>query len=457
MQDTSASQSVRALAARGDRARRVSAARTLIGRIAPAAAALACVASVVAPVLGGPKGLGLFILAGAVIASGLTVLTARYYRHELGDRAVAELDRAANLEGALRSAHWFAWHAAAGGPEAPWIARHLEDTANRVAGVDWSRVYERPVSRLRLTVTVACIAAAVGLSFTPLPRIMRPATQARNETAPPPESGRAAPDAPAALVPQILDGMKAMAAGQRPSEQQLKAIGQALETARHDPAARKRIEGEVRGSNANQTEARSSSSSDSDSGAWSNDYQNGFEMSDLDWAYQEAMARGRNDDAPRQEPGEVTGGRDPNDASGRGRRGEPAASGEATGAPVQGDTRGRPIDVSSLLLGRQQASAGSGMPDPAQDIRPSAKLTAALRAEVVHASSDVTLPNPDQQPARRATNASQTTAGAPLMTAPVQYDRSRAVQPPAVPAARRPLLREFFLRSADPVSPVKRP
>jgi len=97
------------------------------------------------------------------------------------------------------------------------------------------------------------------------------------------------------------------------------------------------------------------------------------------------------------------------------------------------------------------------MPDPAQDIRPSAKLTAALRAEVVHASSDVTLPNPDQQPARRATNASQTTAAAPLMTAPVQYDRSRAVQPPAVPAARRPLLREFFLRSADPVSPVKRP
>jgi hypothetical protein len=457
VQDTSASQSVRAAAARGDRARRVSAAKTLIARGALPAAVSACLASAVAPLLGGPERSGLFVLAAGVVAAGLTILLARYYPRVLRDHDVAEVDRAADLDGSLRSAHWFAVNAAAGAGASPWIARHLEEAASRAADVDWPRIFRRRSPHLRWAFTMGCVIVTVGLTFKPLPRRSRPAAEETNaaETGPGPTT--AAPGAPSPLVPQILEGMKAMRAGRTPSEEQLTAIGQALETAKQDPAARKRIEGEVRGSGSNQTEIGSSSSSDTDSAAWSNDYQNGFEMSDLDWAYQEAMARGRNDEATRQDPaGEVTGSRDTNDATGGGRRGEPAASGEATGAPVQGDTRGRPMDLTSLLLGKQQASAGSGTPDPPPDTR-RAKLTAALRSEVVHASSDVTLPNPDLPSARRATNASQTPGAAPGTADHVKYDRSRAAQPPAVPAARRPLVREFFLRSADPVSTVKRP
>jgi len=385
------------------------------------------------------------------------VLAARYYPRVLRDDAVADLDRAAALDGSLRSAHWFAVNtpaAAAADRNDPWISRHLEDAARRAADVDWGRVYRRPSNRLRWALAAACAVLAVGLSVRPLPRLVRP-------TAQPPATTRSPiagpPEISASLDPQIIEGMKAMRAGRTPSEEQLSAIGEVLETAKHDAAARKRIEAEVNGSESHAADARQSSPSDSD-GAWSDDYHNGFEMSDLDWAYQEALARGRSEEATRAEPGgEVTPPAGAGEPKGKGRQGEPAASGELSGSPVEGDTRGNPASFSSLLVGNQHAKGEPGAPERANDAGRAAKLAATLRAEVVHASSEVTLPALDVAAARRATNASRTPAAGPVTTDGVPYDRSRAAQPPAVPDARRPLLRGFFLRPAEPVPPVKRP
>jgi len=422
-------------------------------------AAAACLASALSPVLGGSGALGLVLLAAGAIVAGVMVLAARFSPHVLHDSAVAQLDRAAGLDGSLRSAHWFAGHdpaAPAVDPSRLWIASHLEEAASRAALVDWTGVYRRPSRRLSWLLTLACAVLTAGLSVRPLPRLVRRTIEANAAASP---AIASAPDAPASLVPQVLEGIKAMRAGRTPSEKQLSAIGQALETARHDPIARKRIEAEVNGSDSKQTEARQSAQSDSDTAAWSDDYHNGFEMSDLDWAYQEAMARGRSEEATHAEPGgEVTtppsGTSDP---SSKGRPAEPAAAGELNGTPVEGDTRGRPADFSSLLRGTQHASGNSGAPDQAKDAGRTARLAAALRTEVVHASSEITLPNLDRPAARRATNESKAPLAAAATTEPVRYDRSRATQPPAVPDARRPLLRGYFLRAAEPVAAVKHP
>jgi len=175
-------------------------------------------------------------------------------------------------------------------------------------------------------------------------------------------------------------------------------------------------------------------------------------------AYQEAMARGRTDEAPHPEPGgDVTPPSGTSDPSSKGRPAEPAAAGELTGSPIEGDTRGRPADFSSLLRGTQHATGHSGAPDQAKDDGRAARLAAALRTEVVHANSEITLPNLDRPASRRATTASSVPPAAPGASEHVAYDRSHAAQPPAVPDARRPLLRGYFLRTDEPTSAVKRP
>jgi hypothetical protein len=338
----------------------------------------------------------------------------------------------------------------------------LEDAASRAADVDWTRVYRQPAMRLSWALTICCALLTAGLAVRPLPRLARRTTAAADAspaaTVPDP-APTSSPDAPGSLVPQILEGMKAMRAGRKPSEAQLSAIGEALETARYDPAARKRIEAEVNGSGPNANDGAKSSPPDDQSAAWSDDYHNGFEMSDLDWAYQEALARGRSEETPQVEPGgEVTPPAGTTAPPGKGRQGEPSASGQLSGTPIEGDTRGRPVDFTSLLRGSQHASSGApGAPDQAKDGGRAARLAAALRTEVVHASSETTLPELDRPAARRATNASKTPLATPVTTDAVRYDRSRATQPPAVPEARRPLLRGFFLRPAEPAPVVKRP
>nr|ADC36103.1 hypothetical protein [uncultured bacterium 126] len=458
MQESLATESVRAIASRGDRARRTSAAHGRVARLAPVVAAAACLTSMLSSIMGGPASLGPILLGAGLAVAGATVTAARYRPRALRDDAVAQLDRAAGLEGSLRSAHWFAGHSPAvadADHRGAWITSHVHHAAALAADVDWTGVYQRPSRRLSWAVTVCCVALTVGLSIRPLPRLVR----RTNGTAPIAQNvSLSGPEAPVALVPQVLEGIKAMRAGRPPSEEQLSAIGQALETARHDPAARKRIEAEVNGSDSKGPDNQHASSSDTDGAAWSDDYHNGFEMSDLDWAYQEAMARGRSEPAPHPEPGgDVTPPAGKSESASKGRQGEPASAGELSGSPVEGDTRGRPADFTSLLRGSQHSSGKAAAENQPQDAGRVARLAAALRSEVVHASTEITLPNLDRPAARRATNATKAPAAAADPTVQVRYDQSHATQPPAVPELRRPLLRGYFLRPAEPTTAVKRP
>ena len=457
--EPSASQSIRHIAARGDRARRVSVAHRRAARFALPAAATAVLASAVTTVLGGPRTVGLALLAAGAVAAVLTALEARRSRL-VPDDVAAAMDRAADLGGSLRSALWFA---DPGGDQTPrddrnadWVAFHLEAAASRAAEIDWPRVYERPPARLQWGMALLCALITIGLFVRPLPRLSTRSVHSLEAAAPTPVPN--APAAAASVVPQLVEGMRALRSGRKPSTEQLSAIGRALEVARNDPAAQKRIEDLMIRSESDPNHQLSATDSDSGDGALPDDLHNGFELGDLDWAYQEALARGGADERARLDAGADAAA---SESTRDGKAGEgavdPAASGSTAGVPIEADLRGQAASFSSLLLGRQQASGGPDSPAAPKSPERSATLAAALRHEVIHAQSDVDVPNLDAPTARRATNAGRTPAAAIATDQVGRYERSHAIQPPAVPDARRPLVHSVFVRPAETGAPVKQP
>jgi hypothetical protein len=456
--ETSANQTVRHIAARGDRARRVSVADGRLTRFGLPVAAGACLVSALAPVLGWPPASGLFLLGAGAIAAGVTALSARRAR-SISDDVVAELDRAADLGGSLRSAHWFAaggTPVAQGSRTAPWIAFHLEDAASRAAHVNWTRVYERPPARLSWGLTLLCVLATMALSARPLPR--RPTRPLQSSDAAR-AAVQSAPSTADALVPEVFEGMRAMRSGRTPSQEQLTAIGKVLAVAKNNTAAQRQIEGQLTQSGPRLDNPLSAPDSDGDTESSADDAHDGFELADLDWAYQEALARAQGDERTRPDSSAeaiASEGRRDGQAGEGGL--EHAASGALTDVPVEGDAQGQAASFSSLLVGRPQASGDAGSTAPPQSPSRAAALAAALRSEVVHARSDVDGPNLDLlNGPRRGTNPGQTPSGAVRADHVVRYDRSRAMQPPAVPDARRSLVHDVFLRPAEAASPVKRP
>jgi hypothetical protein len=133
--------------------------------------------------------------------AGLAVLSARRAR-VVSDDVVSELDRAADLGGALRSAHWFA---DVGTPVAPgdsreaWIAFHLDNASSRAEAIDWSRVYRRPFARGVWMAASVLTLVTVGLMVWPSARRLTrsvPAAAPSNVAAP----GRSITLAPVALT-----------------------------------------------------------------------------------------------------------------------------------------------------------------------------------------------------------------------------------------------------------------
>ena len=258
-------------------------------------------------------------------------------------------------------------------------------------------------------------------------------------------------------MPQLVEGMRAMKSGGLPSKAQLSAIGHALEIAKTDPDAQKQIEALLARAAADPNDQQWGQDDDPDRDP-RDVYNNGFEINDLSWAYQEAVARVRSGERPHSDPrGEAGASDGTRDGKPGERDSEPAASGSPDGVPVLADTRGQPVGFLSQLLGRQQASGEPGSADHSQSAGHATALTAALRAEIVRARSDVNVPDLDTPSGRRATNAGRTPAGASIVDNGVRYDRSQAAQPPAVPELRRPLVHSFFLRPADAAPPVKHP
>jgi hypothetical protein len=453
MDAPAASDRIHRAAVLGDRTRRTAIALRRVTHFAVPVAALACLTAVLSVVLRGPRWVGPSVLGVALVTAGLAFMRART-RQPVVDRVAAELDRAANLGGAFRSACWFAAASApATGPDAAWREFHVMETAERVTRLDWTKVYAAKVDRR------AWLAACVLVTAT-LVVARWPAAADRVSPPPAPSASHAVPHAAveSATVlntPALTDAIRAIKSGRVPPTESLAAVGHALDLARADAAAKTQLD-----------ELFSKTRADRPIGAWSGQPQDDDPDADertqalvnpwaVEWAYQDAVSR-----ASAARPSVRNEGFTPSTpdstqptAAGDDRRDSASGKGGTDGAAVLGQTRGQTAGFSSLLFGREQAD-GDGTPtstrEPASSPR-TAALTTALRQEIIRASSDIKDVSPSG--ARRAAdNESAPVTGGGARTT-VTYDRGRGSQPPIIPADRRVLVHDVFLRPSDAQAP----
>ncbi|MEO8483522.1 MAG: hypothetical protein ABI634_15015 [Acidobacteriota bacterium] len=454
MEEHAASDLIQRAAVLGDRARRTSIVARAVTRLAVPVTALACSMTVLAVVIRGPRWLGPSFLAVASTLAGLAFLQARV-RRAVVDRVAAELDRAAGLDGALRSAWWFLATAPSRPAHDPrWLAFHISDAAKRVDGLDWRAVYASPFDRRRWLAACALVMAMFVSLRWPAPgaRVpIRPADAVQTTSPSQPERSAVL----TVNLPALTQGIREMKAGRVPSTESLAAVGRALDLAKSDPAAKNQLDALFK-----------DTKTDRPIGDWSGPSQDDAADDDertqalvnpwaLEWAYQDALSRASAARPSRRDGEPAASSHDSVPQSPRedAREGTPGKGGidkgGVDGAAVLGQARGQTAGFSSLLFGRQQAD-GDGAQKPAAGAsapsRPAA-LTMALRQEIVRASSDITDASPTG--VRRAADNESSSGAGRQTSSTVTYERGRGSQPPAIPEDRRALVHELFVRPAD--------
>lgn len=457
MRETPSSLAVREAVVRADVARRTAAFWRAAGRWSPLVALAAALITAGAAVLGGPMWAGVSVLGAGVSLALVGWARARRSQPVSGE-AARSIDRQADLCGALQSACWFASAAddRSGQYDESWVTFHLASAAERVAGVDWTAVYPRPQLARPVALAALLVACTAGFSLWPSPP--RPlSTSASGPGASGDEAGLA--DAlPASLVPQVVEGVKAIRAGRAPSAEALAAIGQILEIADRDASAQKQLDDLLK-------DAASwdpgyiptfEAMYDPSQGRGEEDDWQGGEMTStgLEWAYQEALAqaveaRERAKDQPPAVAIDAANDGEPSEGEA-----ESGSEDSQSGSAMLADTRGEASSFSSLLFGRQQANDGAGRSGtPAQR----KALSAALRNEVVNAKADIAVAGMERSATRRTTTVNRSTDVALGSTGGMTYDRGRSAEPPPVPEARRAVVHDYFVRAAEPPAPAKQP
>jgi hypothetical protein len=455
MNERTACESIGRAAAQGDRARRRAAGLRLAARMAPIAAAFLFAASLLATLVGARQVVRIGAPIAIVVGAAVVWFRVRPAR-QMSDAIVADLDRTANLGGALRSGHWFAIHHAdidADNPNRPWIGFHLTQAASAAEHANWAAVYPQLHAGRAWLMSVVFGLASIAVLWWPASplakRTFSPTTATQASTGP-------STSLPAALVPQLVEGMRAMKAGKVPSPSALTAIGQALEIAKTDRLVGKEIQALF--AHAGDADPLGELRDASDPEITADELGREYELAALDWAYKDAIARAAIDPQTMPQSGKARAAAQSSTDGKAGERNADELGGGNQGAPELADVRGQAPDFSTLLFGRQQASGEGTAGAPPQTTARAAALSAALRQEIIHARSGVDGPNLEGATLRRATNGTNGSSALVVSADPrVTYNKSHAIFPPVVPEARRSLVRSFFLRAADSGPSVKHP
>jgi len=430
----------------------------LLSRWIPVAAGLACVVAASTTLFGGPRLVGLFLLLLSAVVGVAILILARLTR-PVPDDVVEELDAAAGLGGEFRSAHWFindpnksTSEASIPAADQGWINFHVAHAAAAAEHVDWRAIYATPRSRARWSVAGALSAATVVASLWPMSAPVF--TTAASDAVLTPATEALAAALPAAFVPELVQGIRAIRLGRAPTPDELSAIGRALALAEHDLSAAlaidallaQRLPGEGFGEDPSLSLA--------------NQYEIvGARMRTIDLAraYQEGALRASNGteppliENPNGDPDLDRDQAEPVELTGRvGEEGPADAQAVDTKLPpAAADDGGKAGSFTKVLFGRPQATGASATTAPRQNAAERAAFAAALRSEVVHARTDMAGDNVPRAGERRATTTSQK-AGAPATVSGGAFDRPRATMPPAIPDERRALVHDYFLRAAEP-------
>jgi hypothetical protein len=429
-----------------DRRRRSRDAVRQLARLAPLAAGVGLLAAVIGRFAGWPVAVPIGLLVAVFAALGLrTYLLGR--AHPPTDAMASRVDADAGLAGELRSAHWFA----SGEAHDPWALYHLDHAAQRAEGVSWDTLYP-PVAAGRAwagTAALAVAALAAALYAAPAPRPPSPADLAISDLQ----------EFKDTLPPELLAKLEAMLAMM--GEGELAAAGDSASLldlqslmAELDPALQQKLR--------ELAEQRQVGSEDSTRRDLDAEDRADAEVNsaagmpeDVKWALEDLAARLANSNADRETNGE-----------------NPSASSE-TGESAMGSDQAESGDASASEAGMQmmrQAAADAG---DSQMMMAGAgamggdssageggnsgngsgegeftSIAQALRQELIEAAQDVRGDNvpPEDEDIRRKTEQGTSSLGFTRVAPPATFDRSRAVGPPTVPDARRPLLFNYFIR-----------
>ncbi len=157
-----------------DRQRRWHDAGQTIARVAPRASAMLVIAAAGGLAMTGSVRFGWWLWLAATAGVAAFVLSARRARPATNSMA-AQADADAQLEGELRSGHWFARHSNINADADPWTHFHVARAIARARAVAWDAVYP-PVRGQRAAAAVALCAAvmlALPLGSGPLQRLGR--------------------------------------------------------------------------------------------------------------------------------------------------------------------------------------------------------------------------------------------------------------------------------------------
>lgn len=450
-----AAQSVRESVAEADRRRRMRDASLRIWRAAPIGAGVAAVVAVFSYLVRWPSMLALGLLAGLFAGLVVVALVGRR-RRPLTDAAAAALDAGAGLRGELRSASWFA----AGDRRDPWAEYHLRQAADRLADMEWTRLYPAPRPRTAqlATAVLATITVAIALAVPERAETARPTGQ---ESAPAASGGAAALADGLLLSPELVKRLQdllaaaergdARAAGTLANDEALREMLDRL-AKMNDPALLQQLADAV-AEQAGKPPARNAmqeladrARQAADSGGLSSAMQDALEQlaDELEVARPELARSGESGDTSEGGPGSqgqsATGGRDGSMPEGEMQLARDADAAGGAGVLMMADEQGGP---GGGMPGG--GTGGAGGADPAAQAL--SAIEAALKQELVQASQDRAGEHVDSE-IRRRTEAGEAAVGF-TGGAATAFDRARATAPPPVPEARRSGVHLYFVRESQ--------
>lgn len=206
MEDTNTRQKadrVRAVLSAGDRRRRIQRAGERAWAAAPPLAAIALAVSAIGRFAGWPAAVP-FVLMAAGLLVWVAWLALSTRTRPVSDVAASRLDADAALGGELRSAGWFA----AQPVRDEWADLHVALAAERLARIDWLRVYPPVRAPRARAATAVLLFATLALTVVLPPRTSSRATNASDQAAPGPH----APPPPDALPPELQKQLEALLA-----------------------------------------------------------------------------------------------------------------------------------------------------------------------------------------------------------------------------------------------------
>ena len=439
MQHSSSDHPVRDLVAQADRRRRARAAGQLARRLAPRGAAVALGLAVVGYLLRWPSWVGVAALLTGAAALATYILAARRLRPP-SDAVATAVDADAGLAGELRSAHWFESQSS----RDDWAEFHLARAADRARGVDWTVLYPSATGARAWLVTAALAVAVVAFAVR-MPT--RTAAATVEETLAVEGLGDALPmDLQRRLAALMAELDQAAFEKDANAKQVTLAELQDL-MAKLDPALQKKLEElidqKALGKETANTDAASDERPDRAENATA-----GL-PEDAKWALDNEAARSAQDDA-RQ-----TNEKNPSaNQSGEPGTGSPQAETEMTASPAASpllresatDAGGKMMMGGGGPMGGDSRPGAGGNNKDAQGAAEALLVAQALRQELVEANADAIGEHVEKEDLRRKTEQGKSSLGFTRVAPPGTVEPSRAIAPPPVPEARRPLLHQYFIR-----------